>query len=64
MSSIDIISDGSESVSQISESEQEIGSIISGQDVIDRLEEFFPEKIFSILTLNRKLQMTMKVKIY
>jgi len=42
--SIDIISDGSESVSQISESEQEIGSIISGQDVIDRLEEFFPGK--------------------
>lgn len=42
--SVDIISKGSEPVSDIGESEQETTPIISGQDVMDRLEQFFPDK--------------------
>jgi tetratricopeptide (TPR) repeat protein len=41
---IDIVSNGSEPDSNIDKREQESTSIISGQDVMDRLEQFFPGK--------------------
>jgi len=42
--SVDIVSKGSEPADDIGESEQETTPIISGQDVMDRLEQFFPNK--------------------
>lgn len=42
--SINIINHDSETDSDVGENEQEITPIISGQDVMDRLEQFFPGK--------------------